>query len=292
MNITTWQERSREISRQSVREFYDGALSETHAFLFETARLELPPHGGGFSLKLALSGAEEYFIGRRTVRVEPGTMLMINAGETYGSRIRQLSRSLSLFFTAKDVAAAGAALQSAGERRVDLRRDDGPAVEVPQIRFRASRECWRRVAELVHCLDVGRHDVADEAATLLLLNALSQLRRAVPRTALAGVRKRTTRDELMGRLVRATEYIEDMHGERCSLERLAAIACLSKFHFLRLFKEVFGQGPAAHARIRRLRRIAAVIARGESEDAAALQAGYANRYALRRALYSAGLAKK
>lgn len=289
MDVTIWRQHSRHISRRSAREFYDGTLAQTHVFLFETARLELPPHGGGFSLKLALSGTEDYLIGRRTVRIEPGSLLMINAGETYGSRIQDLTRSLSLFFTAKDVAAAGAAIAIQPARALDVHDSDAAAVpEVPQIRFKAARQVWQWVAELVHRLDQRQYDAADETAAALLFGALGQIRGLLPPTPLRQVRKRTTRDELIGRLMRARQYIEDVQGEQCSLDRLATVACLSRFHFLRLFKDLFGVGPAAYARARRLRRVEADIAAGESEDIAALRAGYANRYALRRALSSCG----
>ncbi len=305
MNVTTWQERARAISPRSAREFYDSTLAETHVFLFETAHLELPPHGGGFSLKLALSGEEEYFIGRRTVCVQPGDMLLMNAGETYGSRIRQPTRSLSLFFPAADVLAASRVaaspdgdLEPIGSRPCPTRRgpSDEAQVHVPQIRFKASRENRQNLGALLRSLDGASGDAVDEpaneaaieAARVLLLSSLAQAREVVPGT-LTGVRKRSTRDELLSRLLRALEYVEDVQGEGCSLDRLAAIACLSRFHFLRLFKEAFGSGPAAYARRRRLRRVADALARGEPEDQVAARAGYADRFVLRRALRSAGL---
>lgn len=286
MNVTTWQKPSRVFSRQSIREFYDGDLAETHAFLFRTARLELPAHGGGFSLKLALSGAEDYLIGRRTVRVAPGDLLCINAGETYGSRIRQPTQSLSLFFTREHIASALASLHS---RRSVTEPDDAPPREVPQIRVTASRENWRRACELARRLLGRQADRTDAAADDLLLGVLCQLFDAAPPTALCDLRRRATRDELLGRLLRAREYIEDMQGERCSLDELASVACLSRFHFLRLFREVFGLGPAACARERRLRVAARSLERGQSEDTAAVEAGYANRHSLRRALKSTRL---
>ena len=69
-----------------------------------------------------------------------------------------------------------------------------------------------------------------------------------------------------------------------SLETLAAVACLSKYHFLRVFKEVVGRTPAAYACELRLRFAAETIARGVSIEAAARRVGYSNRHALIRAL--------
>jgi AraC-like DNA-binding protein len=47
-------------------------------------------------------------------------------------------------------------------------------------------------------------------------------------------------------LSRARDYIHQYHAERISLERLADIAGLSRFHFLRSFTEEFGLPPHAY----------------------------------------------
>jgi AraC family transcriptional regulator len=55
--------------------------------------------------------------------------------------------------------------------------------------------------------------------------------------------KSATREELLKRLFLATDYIYSFYNQSLSLEELAKISCLSKFHFLRLFKQVFHQTP-------------------------------------------------
>lgn len=242
MKVTTWRKPSRVIALHEIVGFYGRPLDESHAFLFETSALELPTHGGSFSLKLVLAGEEEYFIGRRTVRVRPGDLLFVNAGESYGSRIRQYCRSLSLFFSEQDLASVNVAHG----------RDPDASADVPQVRYSASRGNWRLVAELVRCLQRSRRYTAAALSRSLLDGAFRQLRHVAPAPALANVRKRSTRDELVGRIVRSREYIEDMRGEHCSLDELAAIACLSRYHFLRVFREVIGCSPVAFARARRV----------------------------------------
>jgi AraC-like DNA-binding protein len=133
-------------------------------------------------------------------------------------------------------------------------------------------------------LRLRRRDGAEEGAASLLLATLRDLSGVAPRMALPAVRKRSTRDELVGRIVRAREYISDMRGQDCSLDRLAQVACLSKFHFLRVFRQVFGESPAALARACRLEEAARSIRRGEPEDLAASAGGFANRHSMRRAL--------
>jgi AraC family transcriptional regulator len=55
--------------------------------------------------------------------------------------------------------------------------------------------------------------------------------------------KSATRQELLKRLCIATDYIYSSYNKDITLGELAAVACLSKFHFLRLFKVAFGKTP-------------------------------------------------
>lgn len=251
MNITAWRRRERKITNWGVNDFYARPLSEVYLFNFVTSKLELPRHGGSFSIKLALAGEEEYFIGRRTLRVRPGSFLLVNGGEHYGSRIRSHTHSLSLFYPDRDVAAAHGCLTDDERRALDA-PGVAAVAEVPQFSCRSSAGSQRRVTELLSALRLRRYEAADEVATALLLAVLRDLRNVAPRLALENVCKPSTRDELIGRVIRAREYMADMRGRDCSLDHLAQVACLSKFHFLRLFRQVFGASPAACARRLRL----------------------------------------
>lgn len=57
------------------------------------------------------------------------------------------------------------------------------------------------------------------------------------------VAKQATKTEVLKRLTLATDYIYEHYACAITLDELAATACLSKFHFLRLFKEVYGKTP-------------------------------------------------
>lgn len=232
MNFTSWEAPVRRLPPAEVREFYDAELADIHAFLFETSQLELPQHRGCLSLKLILSGEERYVIGRRAVSVRAGQVLFLNSGETYGSQIRTRTRSLAVFFPDAEAIEAGG----------------GRQLELPQAAFQASAHFARLLDGFLRALAQGEDTLADESARRLLLAALTDLRRKAPRSGLPRVRKRTTRHELIGRVIRAREYVDDMRGANCTLDRLAEIACLSKYHFLRVFTEVTGVGPASYAR--------------------------------------------
>ena len=60
------------------------------------------------------------------------------------------------------------------------------------------------------------------------------------------------------------------------LDRLADAACLSRYHFLRVFSELVGETPIAYARRRRLEHGEKLLKQGEDLEVVARQAGYKN----------------
>ena len=60
--------------------------------------------------------------------------------------------------------------------------------------------------------------------------------------------KASTRNELMRRLVLSIDYIHGHYKDEVALDRLSETSCLSKFHFLRTFREAFGCTPGQYWR--------------------------------------------
>jgi len=70
--------------------------------------------------------------------------------------------------------------------------------------------------------------------------------------------KKATRDELIKRILLSTDYIHEFYNQSLSLDELANASCLSKFHFLRLFKIAMRQTPhqfITHVRIEKSKEL-------------------------------------
>ena len=65
-------------------------------------------------------------------------------------------------------------------------------------------------------------------------------------------KKLSTREETYRRLTKAKDYIESNFDEEVTLEVLANVSCMNQFHFLRKFKELFGETPYQYLTIVRL----------------------------------------
>lgn len=117
----------------------------------------------------------------------------------------------------------------------------------------------------------------------LLLNEekkLLSLRAGLP------VLKSSTRAEILRRLLQVTDYIHTHLDKDISLEQLSRIACLSKFHFLRLFKVVFQATPYQFINAERIRRAKKMMqhTRLEVQDIARTL-GYENASAFSRMFF-------
>lgn len=86
------------------------------------------------------------------------------------------------------------------------------------------------------------------------------------------------------RIRRVATYIDDHLDDKLSLPTLAAVACLSPFHFQRVYQQLVGETPADTVRRLRLKRAAMQIGTGEmSVTEAATLAGYGSSQAFCRA---------
>ena len=90
----------------------------------------------------------------------------------------------------------------------------------------------------------------------LLVKEDREVRAAID--ALPSVRS-STRVELYKRLSRAVDYIHSIFPAAIDLAEVAGAACLSKFHFLRLFKHAYGVSPYQYIQELRLTKAVALL---------------------------------
>lgn len=75
--------------------------------------------------------------------------------------------------------------------------------------------------------------------------------------------KLSTKTDLYKRISRAKEYIDANFTEPLTLEGISGEACISRYHFLRLFKEVFSETPYQYISRLRIRKAVALLTSGD-----------------------------
>jgi AraC family transcriptional regulator len=261
-------------------------------FLARTARAEAGPLPSAWSIKLALEGHADLQLGRRRLRLEPGRFLLVNPGHAYRVRIDQPTLCFSLHFSpalVREVAAS----QGLGW---DAALDGGDAAVEPlwreqlQCDERGDLRPWlARIRARVAGAAAGDHeeDFVELLARVLAFECRER-HRALSRLS---AQRAVTRDELLRRLGWAADFIESHYREPIGLAQMAAAAHLSKFHFLRAFRELHGRTPADHLRARRAEAARRALAAGERDvDALLAASGFGSRWSLQRALRDHGAA--
>jgi AraC-like DNA-binding protein len=74
---------------------------------------------------------------------------------------------------------------------------------------------------------------------------------------------RPIHDDVFRRLCRARDHLHARHAEPVALAELARVAGLSRFHFLRLFRDAFGATPHEYLTRVRLERAKSLLAAEE-----------------------------
>jgi AraC family transcriptional regulator len=86
---------------------------------------------------------------------------------------------------------------------------------------------------------------------------------AARRAARIPAKRPATRTELYRRLLRGKDYIDSFFSAQMSLAEVASEACLSPYHFHRLFREVFRETPNQYLQRKRLANARCLLERGE-----------------------------
>ncbi len=227
------------------------------------------------SLKWLPEGVAEYRSEGRAYRLAGSTQLLLNRGQPYRMRMKGPSESFVLFFS--DAMADAAWQAQAGEA--------GAMPEMPTVAAAGPDDLQQRLSILRE--ECRRTEPNGEKLTELscaILNDVVALAEARRRQALRlPVLRKTTRDELLRRLVRAEAYLLET-GAKATLSDAANAAALSPFHLIRVFEAVFGETPLAYAAAKRLDRAHGMLTgTGHSITDISLAAGYENRNAFDRA---------
>ncbi len=230
------------------------------------------------SLKGVVRGRETFELDRGLKEVRQGAFLVVNEGHEYTSVIEP-GEPVETFCVAFGRNLAAEVARGLNSRRP--RPTESPCRDTP-----GSVELLEAVlpgpGELVCAAENLRRTMADldgEALQEGGLELLARLLRAQDRVrqeaeALEGLR-RTDRLEVYRRLLRARDSMEATLGQAGSLERWAAQADMSRFHFARAFKAAFGMSPHRYRMTRRLERARELLMRsGRPTTDIALEVGF------------------
>jgi len=249
-------------------------------------RYHVPDFPGPLSIKTVVRGSARWSTNEADRLVDESSYLVLNSGQTYSVTIDSLEtvETFCLFFRrglAEDVCRVQ---QSHPPSLLD--EPSGWPVDGSECACGPSRSATIRLGtevgffETLHAHDTlvsplirrlyGR--LKDKTASgpwfedqfLEVAAALSKVHGAAgERASMIPAKKYATRVELYRRLLRGKDYMDSFSGVQVHLEEVAKQACLSPYHFHRLFREVFRETPNQYLQGKRLTNARRLLERGE-----------------------------
>lgn len=205
----------------------------------------LPAYKTNFTIKFCRSGSERYNVDGKEIDVQKNQYLILNEGQEVIFHTRQFSDGLSIFLEKEVLQDVYYNLTHTEKMLLDypmgynsdpiFRTFQIPAVD-PLGAYLA--EFFEPLLDRPQSIDIHPGDYYKFAYKLII----SQHEMNKKIHSIDKVRK-STREEIYKRLLLALEYLHQSYKQSFDLEEVANKAYLSKFHFLRMFKQAFGKTP-------------------------------------------------
>lgn len=235
------------LSQDGRRDLY--SWGQQNMVVYATSRdIAYSEHTAPLSIKTTLKGREVYEVSGMPMAVDEGSYLVLNNNQPYASHIYSDKEveSFCIFFRDGLEQEVAAPLNHSHEALLDYPLDNHIS---PPIFFQSLRQHHPVLSLQIKQLHTGiTSGIAsqlwlDEECNSIMEALLHIHRQVFSETERLPFVKQATRVEIYKRLCRAKDYIESCYDEPISLTLLAEVACLSRHHFLRLFKEAFKSTP-------------------------------------------------
>ena len=242
------------------------------------------------SIKVAHGGRERYFIEGRSIALDDDSFLILNDNRIYGSRFESnvATDSFSIFFRPGMAEEVSGATMTSVERALELGGTGTPRpVEFTEA-LQPHDSIVTPMLRYVHYgvkSDVEDGDWYEEQLQFLLERMLAHQRRVTEQMQRLPVLKTATRREVYRRIALAVDLVHSSYERDIGLTEMAGAACLSKFHFLRLFTELHGITPHAYLQRKRARAAGRLLeARQLTASQVAGKVGFNSRSTMMRQL--------
>ncbi|WP_422360420.1 helix-turn-helix transcriptional regulator [Reichenbachiella sp.] len=251
----------------------------------KTSQAERTDIKGPFSLFLNLSGTSEVTCDHKSIRLNTDTYLLSNHGQHYDLLIneQQTTETFNIHFGEKLYQDTIHALTNSNEQLLD---EPSPYV----IEFNQSIRTHFRGTQfntLIEKVQASYQNEEKESSLFDLLSYILKENNKHLREAdnLSSVRL-STKAELLKRIYLSVDFIHAYYCKPITLEQLAEVAMLSKFHFLRVFKSIFRISPHQYIKQIRLQKAIALIKKDQLPlYLVAQQVGIENGSSLSRMMY-------
>ncbi len=242
-----------------LRNYPDSISTLQNNFIihFSTSNSELVNHVSPLSIKCSMKGSENYKTSEGKYNVTSGAYLIVNEGRECSSHIENETETFSVYFDSKFVKESLQSLISPSDKILDFSFLPGnPNINFFEKLYSHNYTLSPVIMRLRLASKVNYDDNSwiDEQFFELLEKLLIVHRNLYEEIEKLPQIKLSTKTELYKRVCRAKEFIDSSFTKELTLEKIASEACLSQYHFLRVFKNIFKQTPHQYLTKKRIEK--------------------------------------
>jgi AraC-like DNA-binding protein len=237
-------------------------LSSGVFFIREKAFEECDWHVTRLSLNFNFDGVQTYHAGSRQYIVNPSRYLLINEGQSFKTSVRQKdeNRMLTIAF---QVGLPERVYQTLSSSVESLLVDPFGMTERIDF-FEGIHQITDKVNVQVNDLIANPQtgEILQEKLNAILEDIIAEQFKLNRRALNVQKVKPATRIEIFRRLQWSMEFLQDNFTSSITVDDLAKHACLSTYHFKRLFKEIYKEAPWQMIKRLRLEKSMTLLALG------------------------------
>lgn len=217
-----------------------------HFSSFDTSQTGIENHISPLSIKCSMKGNEKYKTSGGNYNVTSGNYLILNEGQQCESVIDKETETFSVYFSKKFANETLFSLLNPSDKMLNYSfLPSSQPVQFLEKLYSHNNVLSPVIMKLRLASKVNYDDenfLNEQYFTLIEKLLLIHRELFVEIQKLPPV-KLSTKTELYKRICRAKEFIDSSYSNNLTLELISKEACLSQYHFLRLFKSVFQQTP-------------------------------------------------
>lgn len=231
-------------------------------------KADFPEHKGPLTIKCPLKGKETYTTPARKFLVDNNHYLILNDGQTYSCLIdsKEEVEIISVFFRPQFAEGVLTSLVNSSDKLLEMEHiESGQPVFFLEKLYKQDRYITPFIMKFRLASENNFDDEQwiEEEFYLLLENMLKVHRNLGKTIEKLPSVKKSTKVEIYRRLDIAKEYIDANLGNDIKIEDMAREACLSTYHFIRLFKAVYEITPHRYLSKNRLDKAMNLLLRGD-----------------------------
>lgn len=221
-----------------------------------------PEIKGPLSIFSNLSGSSICGVNNHEVCINENFFFISNESQEYSLRLEDTAETFNIHLAAGSLDLLNYSLTEKEDKLADDPFEiKTNTTEFPNRLYKKDEQFLRLITSVRDLKEDESYNelvLEEELSRLLLYLLLAQKDIARERSKLPSG-KPATAIELQKRIARATDYLYSYFDTDISLHDLSQIACLSKYHFLRLFKAIHGVGPNQLQQQLRLQKAEALL---------------------------------